>query len=469
MGSSRGLSLTASLIVFFFSISASAMTCADRVSLGTWIDQERGIAANKMFANISAPGSATGAVIASPSKYEPDYFRHWIRDAALTMNLVVSFYQNAGTDHDRGFYYQRMMDYVDFSRKNQTTNNPSGGLGEPLFEANGDPYNKGWGRPQNDGPAIRAITLIRWAEVLLGEGKETLVREKLYASELPAYTVIKADLEYTSHHWREANFDLWEEVKGQHFYTRMMQRKALIDGATLAARLGDTGAATWYREQADLISIEIKKHWSDNRGYIETTLDRVEGVDYKNSNLDASSILAILHGDTHDGFFPVQHSKAMATAFRLIETFKRIYGINSNGMPGTAIGRYEEDRYNGTGFGEGSPWLLLTSGMAEYHYRVAKGIRSDKKITVDHWNYGFIHNLVPDITYGAVLKEGQPLFDKLLAKLHERGDDFLERVRYHSANDGSMSEQINRHNGYMQGARDLTWSYAAFLVASWER
>ena len=29
----------------------------------------------------------------------------------------------------------------------------------------------------------------------------------------------------------------------------------------------------------------------------------------------------------------------------------------------------------------------------------------------------------------------------------------------------SLAEQINRDSGYMQGARDLTWSYAALLSA----
>lgn len=337
----------------------TAGTCAARVSLGTWIDTEKGVATQKLFDNISPEGAAVGAVVASPSKSNPDYFRHWVRDAGLTMNLVVSLYQNATNQSDRDFYYQKMMDYVDFSRKNQTTPNPSGDIGEPLFEANGDPYNKGWGRPQNDSPAIRAVTLMRWAEVLLAEGKENLVREKLYAPQLPAYTVIKADLEYTSHHWQETCFDLWEEVKGHHFYTRMMQRKALVEGAKLADRMGDGAAASWYREQGELLSKEIAHHWNDQKGYLDTTLDRDGGADYKYSNLDASAILGILHGDTYDGFFPVQDPRSVATAYKLIQTFQDLYPINKNGAKGVAIGRYPEDHYDGNGFSQGNPWLLL--------------------------------------------------------------------------------------------------------------
>jgi len=41
----------------------------------------------------------------------------------------------------------------------------------------------------------------------------------------------------------------------------------------------------------------------------------------------------------------------------------------------------------------------------------------------------------------------------------------LVRVKFHVDSDGQMSEQMNRWSGYLQGARDLTWSYASFLTA----
>lgn len=37
------------------------------------------------------------------------------------------------------------------------------------------------------------------------------------------------------------------------------------------------------------------------------------------------------------------------------------------------------------------------------------------------------------------------------------------------AADGSMSEQFNRDNGFMQGAPDLTMNYTAFLRAIFSR
>ena len=40
----------------------------------------------------------------------------------------------------------------------------------------------GWGRPQTDGPAIRATVLIKFANKLLDAGETTYVTSKLYDS-----------------------------------------------------------------------------------------------------------------------------------------------------------------------------------------------------------------------------------------------------------------------------------------------
>jgi glucoamylase len=34
--------------------------------------------------------------------------------------------------------------------------------------------------------------------------------------------VIKADLDFVANNWNASGFDLWEEVYGQHFYTRLV-------------------------------------------------------------------------------------------------------------------------------------------------------------------------------------------------------------------------------------------------------
>ena len=143
----------------------------------------------RMLRNISPQGAARGAVIASPSTTDPNYFYHWIRDAALTMDVVVDLWERETDPVRAAALFRQIWDYLSFSRQNQLAATLTG-LGEPKFEADGRPFNDDWGRPQNDGPALRAITAIRVAHHLLAQGRRDLVTGALYRAELPALTLI---------------------------------------------------------------------------------------------------------------------------------------------------------------------------------------------------------------------------------------------------------------------------------------
>lgn len=440
-----------------------------------WVKQEAERSWTALFRNISPLGAARGAVVASPSKVYPDYFFHWVRDAALVMDGVVTLYQRVSDPRDRTFLKGILADFVRFSRGNQLTPNLSGGLGEPKFGADGAPFQYEWGRPQNDGPALRAIALIRFSWEMLIDGKtsETWVREKLYDSDLPSYSLIKNDLEYVSHHWMEPSFDLWEEIFGDHFYTRMVQRRALLDGAALADHLGDPGAADWYRIQARLLEREILRHWDAEAGQIQTTL-KARNSKGKTSNLDVAVILGVLHGSLEDGFFSVSDERVLATAQRLEDVFAEKYEINQDRSLGTAIGRYPEDVYDGylVGKNTGNPWVLSTTGFAELYFRLERTYAESKKILISPVNLPFFTALLgPRVPLhpGETLYKGNPLYSIILKELLKKGDSFLRRVQAHTPSDGGLSEQINRLTGFMQGAYDLSWSYGSYLTAFWAR
>lgn len=163
-------------IITLLSVSLTARADHDDGYVTWQSDQSIGY----LLGNISPDGAAKGAVVAARSKRDPDYFYHWIRDAALTMDVVVSLYRTESDPAKKAAYGQALSDFVDFSRKNQLTQNPSGGLGEPKFNADGTAFTGAWGRPQNDGPALRAIALVKLAHAWIDEGKESLVRTKLY-------------------------------------------------------------------------------------------------------------------------------------------------------------------------------------------------------------------------------------------------------------------------------------------------
>lgn len=385
-----------------------------------WIDFQTQVSQRKILANISPPNGAPGSVIASPEEVSPNYYYHWTRDSALAYLTVLHIYQSSKAADQKALLKQKMIDFADFSSKLQTTS----ALGEPKFYVDGRVYDGGWCRPQNDGPALRAITFLQIARELRSHGDTDLADQHLRS-------VIRRDVEFVKSVWRESNCDLWEEVYGDHFYTRMVQRRALVEAARDAAWLGED--AKGLLSLAQQIGVQLQNHWDANKTYFVATLNRTGGLDYKNSNLDASIILGVLHGHTDDGFLNYTDPRVLATAEKLIQTFHELYPINQvKGTVGTAIGRYPEDKYAGSNFNGGNPWVLLTAALSQYYYRVAKEYSG----------------------------RGMP---REAAIAHVKAEDLLRRVQYHAPADGALAEQIDRHSGFMTSARDLTWSHSEVL------
>ncbi|MDB5037587.1 MAG: hypothetical protein JWQ35_1115 [Bacteriovoracaceae bacterium] len=472
-------------VVSFLSFSSDA---AMPTEFKDWFPAEQRVSIRSMFKNISRTDAAPGCVVASPSKNNPNYFYHWVRDAALTMNVVLEFYKKTLYPESKEAAMKRLLEYAAFSRTNQLTNNRSGnsddlsGFGEPKFLADGGKFDGDWARPQSDGPALRAITLINLARILIQNGQEMYVRENLYDGLVPSNTVIKADLQYVGTYWRAKTNDLWEEVNGDQFYTRMVQRKALIEGARFADEMRDGEAAKWYRGQAQAITAEIGRHWNPANGRIYATINQVGGLRTKTSGLDTAVILAVLHGDDGDGFFGPTDERVLSTAYQLKREFIKNYAINHDEkIPGIAIGRYPEDTYDGTDADFvngrqretfGNPWFLTTLAFAELLYKAETDFRNAGQIKITPYNLAFFQDLLPSDQFdpGMVISAGEEFFNRVVQALRISGDGYLLRVAYHlNRETGAMSEQFNRQTGIMQSATDLTWSYAAFLTAAWAR
>ncbi|KYG11127.1 hypothetical protein BE21_08580 [Sorangium cellulosum] len=305
------------------------------------------------------------------------------------------------------------------------------------------------------------------------------MREKLYDARLPTDSVIKTDLEYISHHWREPCFDLWEEVWGHHFFTRLLARTALVEGAALATRLEDAGAARWYLEQSRALGDELLLHWDPGRNHLVATLDQ-DGQPSPRSGLDSSIIIATLGGyateeDLHlEGIcpYPVDQEQVLATAAALERTFEAMYPINdpSRRIAGIAIGRYPEDGYDGYRADSlGNPWPSLTIGFAAYYYKLVERYLRLERAVVTSTNLPFFQRLpLEDARFrpGEELLLGDPRFDEVVDALRRKGDAFLGRVHRHINPGGSLSEQMNRFTGHQQGAPDLSMNYAAYVLAA---
>jgi glucoamylase len=476
----RGMAQRLTGFIFCMSILSTAWAI-DALEFQQWIAIEQQRSIQNLFKNVSREGTSPGSVIASPSRANPDYYYHWVRDSAIVMDTLVEFAKRTRFVGPRVKAMQALNSYAAFSRRNQLTSNRSGpgipedlsGTGEPKFHVDGRAYEGDWGRPQSDGPALRAIALIKFARLLLQQGREDYVREFLYDGMIPSNTVIKTDLDYVSRYWKFKSFDLWEEVGGDHFYTRMVQRKAMLDGARFAEDMRDQESQKWYSGQAQAISAELLRHWNPSNGRIYETI-RPTTETNKESGLDAAVILGSLHGNTSDGFFSPTDDRILSTAVQLKTRFKELYAINQvETIPGVAIGRYPEDAYNGSAERNfGNPWFLCTLAFAELLYKAEGDFKNQGQIRITIYNKIFFEDLLPNESFdvGSTIALGEELFDRVLTALRESADSYILRVAYHlNRETGAMAEQFNRQTGFMQSAENLTWNYSAFLTATWAR
>lgn len=244
-----------------------------------------------------------------------------------------------------------IQQYITAQAKLQAVSNPSGdlsdgsGLGEPKFNVNDTAFTGAWGRPQRDGPALRATALIKYANQLLSSGKQSIVKSNIWP-------IVSNDLNYVAQYWNQTGFDLWEEVQGSSFFTIAAQHRALVEGGTFAKALGQSCAGC--DSQAPQILCFLQDFWNG------TAVISNFGSSGR-SGLDANSVLSSIHtfdpnAPCDDTTFQPCSSRALSNHKLYVDSFRSIYGVNSGKMAGSAVavGRYPEDSYMG-----GNPWYAM--------------------------------------------------------------------------------------------------------------
>jgi glucoamylase len=407
------------------------------------------------------------------------------------MNTLVDVYTKHVSSESDAEISTILDAYVSLQLRIQRTSNPSGtfddlsGLGEPKFEVDGTPFKGSWGRPQRDGPALRALTLMNYLREynashpsLWSSAHADDFFAPFYDASMPPKSVIKADLEYVSHFWNQSSFDLWEEIEGLHFFTLMVSARSLREGAQLARVFGDLGAADWYELQAGYIENLLAKFWNKQKGHL------VETLWSKRSGLDCGLLLGSLHAlpsDDSDAIFPPWSDEMLVSLLALARDQRDRFPINSTplqnsddddgqALEGTGIGRYPEDVYDGYGTSSrgGNPWFLCTSSASEILYRAAAHFSETASLTITPTSLPFFEAVFATSSLDIVPGEygsNDAIFHSAIERLVSIGDQFLEVVKAHVDGEGAMSEQFDRVTGYMRGAEDLTWSYGAFLQA----
>lgn len=464
-------------------------------SLVTWLERQYRFAATAMLRSVSATSLVKtrpdfgqtvvphpGSVLASPevAAYDPDpdYFFHWFRDSALVMDAVRVLYA-AGTlgpeavarleeflrfNHAlaglrgsaivdgrdiRAGVEARLRKYVRSDAQLLAVHG-EGILGEVRVNPDATLDTLVWSRPQHDGPALRALTCLRWRDLAAVEDVDSLHLMR---------GLIEDDLDFTSRSWPEPCFDLWEEDLGHHYYTRLVQLAALERGAAWAQDLHDGQRRRAYEAAAGEIGRALDEHWSPRRGFYLKRI-RPDG-DEEAKDLDIAPILAVLHGDRMSGPHSVVDPRMQATLARLEMLFEGEYPINRNRPAGRApaMGRYSADSYY-----SGGAYYFATLGTAEFYFRLAEAVGAGAAFAVTADNAVFAARLLGrQAAPGAWPAGARP---SLVAALVRRGDMFLETVRAYTPASGELAEQFDQATGAPTSAKNLAWSYAALITAT---
>ncbi|KHJ30034.1 putative glycoside hydrolase family 15 protein [Erysiphe necator] len=428
--------------------------------LDNYIVNESQISLSRIFCNIGpvgacVPGTSSGLVVAGPGKSNPDYFYTWTRDSALTFKYLVDKFID---EYDR-YLQEQIENYIDAQAKLQTVANPSGnlhdgsGLGEPKFNTDGSPFPGSWGRPQRDGPALRAITLITYSKWLITAGLNQIANDNVWP-------IIRNDLSYIAQYWNQTGFDLWEEVEGSSFFTILSQYRALVEGCDLASLLGISFLLC--NTQPPQLACFLQKFWDPSRGYILANINESSGRSAK----DASTIIASIHqfdptaGCDSLTFQPCS-DLALANHKVVTDSFRSIYPINFGISQGKAVsvGRYPEDIYY-----KGNPWYLTTLAAAEQLYDALYVWEKFKFINITNISLHFFQDFSPNIQIG-IYQDTTLEYQNLLNSISSYADEFVKVVQRYAQFNGSLSEQFDKVTGNPSSAYDLTWSYVAFLTA----
>lgn len=382
------------------------------------------------------PGSLTAAARGGPG--EPDYFFHWLRDSGIAMHALAGLCESEPAEAGR--FAAVLADFTRFSRDLQQGPSPNG-LADTRFNMDGTLDILQWNRPQMDGPALRALALIR---------ADALGAPALLAA--PLKETIRADLGFVATHWREPGYDLWEENLGFDFHARVAQVGALHAGERWARAEGDAALAEACAAAEAGLRQALDTYWLPARGhYGFYGGGGAPGPQQARANeaFDAAIVTAAVHARLPDGRFSLADDRIMSSAAFAEDEFTRLYPINQRrgASDGVLYGRYDGDIYFG-----GNPWAFISLEFAEAFYRMAAMFVAPPAETAA--SRDFLRRARArangDLRRGLALK----------------GDDILRVVRRLTPPSGELPEQYDKNTGAPVSSASLSWSHAAFIAAS---
>ena len=403
-----------------------------------------------IFENMSRNDTNKGCIVASISKNDPPYYYHWTRDAGLVMlNLarIMLDKNSLFTDNIKIKFIEYLnFEYQCLSIKDQCIS----GSGEAKYCVNATPFSEPWGRPQNDGPAIRLLACLTIYKLFKKNGLESVIYNTLFGIN---NSIIVNDILYLLDNINESCYDLWEEVKGHHFYTFMVQYHSLIEAKCYFESSFNDFDKDFYEN--------IKNDINDKIGFLDFKINSMISYDrvyssigdienYNREWYDTSIFLAIMH--TNDERY-INNPIFLNSFYKMVMDFVDIYPINNNNNF-FWMGRYKEDVYYG-----GNPWVLITVAFFEYIIRLRQLLISQEYVDIDPLNIRFFQLFYKDIELGKHNGKSTQFVNLIqsLLKYCKIGYDWVLGL------EKSQAEQIDKFSGKYISAENLTWNYSQIL------
>ncbi|KAG7113354.1 Glucoamylase P like protein [Verticillium longisporum] len=253
---------------------------------------------------------------------------------------------------------------------------------------------------------------------------------------------------------------------------QLAQYRALIEGAELAERLNTTCGPACDEAPAVGCFLNSDSYWNGRHHIANINTNTQRSGKDANTMLGANAAFDIAASCDSATIQPC-HPRALASFKQWVDAWRdpAEYPINE-GIPsneGIAIGRYTEDIYY-----NGNPWYLITLGAGEFLFNAAHQWKAHGYITIDSTSLPFFQDLWPEAKVGTFKrpcsKNPKAPFNVIVEAANRYGDSFLSVAQKYTPADGSLAEQYNRDPPFEpQSARDLTWSYAAFVTAAARR
>ena len=299
-----------------------------------------------------------GMIIASPSN-DPPYKFHWVRDSSIVMKVIIDCYQK-----NKSKYFIHLINYIENVSCIQNLDTLTG-LGEPKINITREPYNDPWGRPQNDGPALRGLNMLKIYKFFINT-YPNITKELV----IPA---LNKDLNYVLKNYNKICFDLWEEIQGWHFYTRLVQLKLLKEYIKLKEEL---------RQYINLDEDYVVKVYNELKNDIKHHIGNNEIISSFdiNGNIirydDASILLGLCHIDFDEEFCEFfTFDKVNNNCNNLLNYFREKYQLADLNM----IGRYQYDEYYG-----GQLWIICSLGLAQFYFKYGTNTNNNDLIKLSH-------------------------------------------------------------------------------------